>query len=569
MKSKIISILALLLMAVAQSAWGESVTFTMSGSTTTYSNSYITVTFNEVSDGEGWLYSPQNKYCTITSKSGKGISSLSLTCVMNSNVVSTNHGSMSYSGSGVTISNVNSTSVQLGTSGNNTASITQITVNYDDCYTVSYNANGGSGSVASQTKIKGVNLTLASSGFTKTGYTLDGWATSASGNKAYNLGGNYTTNANATLYAHWTAKTYTVTLNKQEGTGGSNNVTATYDAAMPSATMPTRTGYTFNGYYDATSGGTQYYTASGASARTWNKTSNTTLYARWSVNSYTITFDTNGGSAIAAITQNYGTAVTAPANPTKDGYTFAGWDKAIPSTMPAENITITATWTKNELPLSENDDNSTAISTAAASGKIYAVTLTRTLQTGGWNTFCVPFNLATPTGWTVKELTGAEFNDGTLTLTFGNAASIVAGKPYLVKVAANVENPTFEGVTISSSTTPTTIENVISFVPVMSPTALTLDDKSYLFVKNGNKLTWASSGSNMLGFRAYFHILDSNIANARAFTMSFDDATGITTVLSDEPTTASGTYTLDGRRIEGQPTQKGVYIVNGKKTIIK
>ena len=233
-----------------------------------------------------------------------------------------------------------------------------------------------------------------------------------------------------------------------------------------------------------------------------------------------------------------------------------------------EDFTFSLTITASPvLTLSEATDNSTTLTTY--NGQVAKVTLTRTLQAGGWNTFCVPFDLATPTGWTVKKLTGAEFNGGTLTLTFGNAASIVAGKPYLVKVTSNVENPTFEGVTISNGTTPTTIENVISFVPVMSPTALTLDDKSYLFVKNGNKLTWASSGSSMPGFRAYFHILDSNIANARAFTMSFDDATGITTVLSDEPTKVSGTYTLDGRRIEGQPTQKGVYIVNGKKTIIK
>lgn len=78
-----------------------------------------------------------------------------------------------------------------------------------------------------------------------------------------------TNNGTVTLYAQWTAKTFTVTLNNQGATtAGTASVTATYDSAMPSATMPMRTGYTFNGYYDATSGGTQYYTASGASART-------------------------------------------------------------------------------------------------------------------------------------------------------------------------------------------------------------------------------------------------------------------------------------------------------------
>ena len=197
------------------------------------------------------------------------------------------------------------------------------------------------------------------------------------------------------------------------------------------------------------------------------------------------------------------------------------------------------------------------------------VTLTRTLQTGGWNTFCAPFNTATPDGWTVKELTGSEFNSttGELTLTFGAAESIEAGKPYLVKVDASVVNPTFDGVTISNTTTTTT---AVDFIPVINPTSLTGGDKSVLFVTGGNKLTYPSADGNINGFRAYFRLKGDAASLARAFRMSFDDdVTGIVTVLSDEPTTASGTYTLDGRRMEGQPTQKGVYIVNGKKTIIK
>lgn len=220
------------------------------------------------------------------------------------------------------------------------------------------------------------------------------------------------------------------------------------------------------------------------------------------------------------------------------------------------------------ITFAEDDDNSTALSTA--DGNVYNVTLTRTLQAGGWNTFCTPFNAATPSGWTVKELSSSEFNSSTgeLTLTFGNAASIEAGKPYLVKVTATVVNPVFDGVTVSNTTT-TTEKTAVDFVPVMNPTSLTGGDKTVLFVTGGNKLTYPSGNGNINGFRAYFR-LKGDAASARAFRMSFDDnVTGIVTVLSDEPTTANGTYTLDGRRIEGQPTQKGVYIVNGKKTIIK
>ena len=204
-------------------------------------------------------------------------------------------------------------------------------------------------------------------------------------------------------------------------------------------------------------------------------------------------------------------------------------------------------------------------------GETYTVTLTRTLQTGGWNTFCAPFSTATPSGWTVKELTGSDFNSSTgeLTLNFGNAASIEAGKPYLVKVSEKVTNPTFWDVTVSNTTT-TTETTAADFVPVVNPTNLTGGDKTVLFIIGGNKLTYPENDGNINGFRAYFQLKGDAASLARAFRMSLDDdVTGIVTVLSDEPTTVIGTYTLDGRRIEGQPTQKGVYIVNGKKTIIK
>ncbi len=159
---------------------------------------------------------------------------------------------------------------------------------------------------------------------------------------------------------------------------------------------------------------------------------------------------------------------------------------------------------------------------AKASGMTLPVMLEgRTLQTGGWNTFCVPFDLATPTGWTVKELTGSSLADGTLTLTFATASSIEAGKPYLVKVTSAVANPTYSGVTIAGSTI-TTEATCADFVPVMNPTNLTAGDKTVLFVSSGNKLTYPTADSNINAFRAYFH-LKGAAAAARAFSMTFDD----------------------------------------------
>lgn len=219
--------------------------------------------------------------------------------------------------------------------------------------------------------------------------------------------------------------------------------------------------------------------------------------------------------------------------------------------------------------LADNADNSADIS--AANGKVWNVTLTRTLQTGGWNTFAVPFAInPVPTGWTVKKLTNASTNGSTLTLTFeSETTAIEAGKPYLVKVESAVANPTFNGVTISNSTTPTTFSGVVNFVPVINPTAMTAGDKTKLFVTGGNKLTHPSASGNINGFRAYFQ-LDGSISSARSFVLDLDDETTGLEMMSDGRGKMSDVwYDMQGQKLQGKPTAKGVYIVNGKKVVIK
>ena len=110
----------------------------------------------------------------------------------------------------------------------------------------------------------------------------------------------------------------------------------------------TRVGYTQVGW-STVDGGEKVYDFKDI----YTKNEALTLYPVWNTNKYTITFDTNGGSEIAPITQDYGTEITAPDNPTRKGYTFKGWDKEIPETMPAENITITARWKDTEKPTGE------------------------------------------------------------------------------------------------------------------------------------------------------------------------------------------------------------------------
>ncbi len=171
----------------------------------------------------------------------------------------------------------------------------------------------------------------------RTGYTFAGWETSEP------------TADTIKCSAKWTAKTYTVTF---DSTGGSEVTTKTIDVLygeqLGDMPVPIRTGYFFRGWYDAPVEGKCYGNSDGKGTSRYDKTENCTLYAQWVINRYTITFDTAGGSEIAPITQDYGSVITAPADPTREGYTFIGWDKQIPKTMPAENMTVTAQWEINQ-----------------------------------------------------------------------------------------------------------------------------------------------------------------------------------------------------------------------------
>ena len=229
------------------------------------------------------------------------------------------------------------------------------------------------------------------------------------------------------------------------------------------------------------------------------------------------------------------------------------------------------------LTLNEEVDNTATLE--ENNGKKANVTLTRTLKTGSYNSFAVPFNIdAIPTGWTVKKLTSSSLDaEGLLSLEFENATSIEAGKPYLVKVASEVANPTFDGVTISSTTTPTKTD-AVDFIPTVGATTLSAtenDPENFLFIGAGNKLYNPSElPQNMKGFRAYFYVknIGTESAKVRTFNLDFGDGetTGIIELRSEKAgANGEGFYDLMGRSIQGQPTQKGVYIKNGKKVIVK
>lgn len=151
-------------------------------------------------------------------------------------------------------------------------------------YTLAYDENGGSGEMEEQTVDEGESVTVLANAFTApVGYSFKEWNTNSRGSGTkYNVGQNVTMNADLTLYAVWQPNTYTITLDADGGTGGSAQVTATYDAEMPNITIPTRTSYTFLGYFSEQNGqGTQYYDANGSSVNSWTTAGNATLYAAW------------------------------------------------------------------------------------------------------------------------------------------------------------------------------------------------------------------------------------------------------------------------------------------------
>ena len=184
----------------------------------------------------------------------------------------------------------------------------------------------------------------ASDGLTRPDGDTDNYFMWLDGNgNSYEPGGSVPADVTE-LTAQWTAPTYAVTLNTNGGTINSGNVTGyTYGVGATLPTDVTRTGYTFKGWYD-----NKNLTGSPVTAIGGAETGNKEYWAKWEINQYTITFDTNGGSEIAPITQDYGTEITAPDNPTRKGYTFKGWDKEIPKTMPAENMTVKAQWEINQ-----------------------------------------------------------------------------------------------------------------------------------------------------------------------------------------------------------------------------
>ena len=214
---------------------------------------------------------------------------------------------------------------------------------------------------------------------------------------------------------------YTVTFDTNGGSAvESQTVAYGGQAAAPAA--PAKPGYTFAGW--ERDGKAYDFTAP--------VTANMTLTARWTANQYTITFDTDGGSAIEPITQDYGTAITAPEAPTKTGYTFAGWNPVLPAAMPAENLTITAQWSPDIYAITYNLDGGTA----SGNPDFYTVE-SGAITLNAPEKACYVF-----TGWSGTDLTGED--NLTVTIPAGSTGdrSYTAHWDFDPAIIAAALNPT-------------------------------------------------------------------------------------------------------------------------------
>ena len=295
------------------------------------------------------------------------------------------------------------------------------------------------------------------------------------------------------LTVQWTAPTYTVTLNTNGGTINSGNVTEyTYGvgATLPTADDMTYTGHTFKGWYD-----NENLTGSPVTAIGNTETGNKEYWAKWEINQYTVTVKPENGEADITITQDYGTPITAPADPTREGYTFLGWDKEIPETMPAENLTITAQWRDIAAPTGE-------IKIAENGWKSFFNTITFDLFFK--DTQMVTVTAADNSGETVtveyllsnKELTKAELDGMTFT-AYSAPFSINPDNEYVIyakltDTSGNVAYINTNGIVLDgTSPVITGIENGKTYCAAQT---ITVDEKYISTVKvNGNTVTLDSN----------------------------------------------------------------------------
>ena len=287
----------------------------------------------------------------------------------------------------------------------------EVTVNPQEL-TITFDANGGS-AVASQSVRYGSKATQPTDP-TRTGHTFQGWYTARSGGSKYDF--NQTVTGDVTLYAHWSVNSYTLTFDGNGGKPSEASRTVAYGGQYGSLPTATRTGHTFQGWYTARNGGTK------VSPTTTMGAADTTLYAHWAIRSYTVSFDANGGSAVASQSVRYGSKATQPTDPTRTGHTFQGWYTARSGGSKYDfnqtvtgDVTLYARWVKEPAALRR------------LSGATRYDTMEKIVGTGGWKsggTVIVASGGNYPDALAASGLAGVL--DAPIVLTDGSALSVQA-----------------------------------------------------------------------------------------------------------------------------------------------
>ena len=381
-------------------------------------------------------------------------------------------------------------------SGSGTLTLYAKWIEDTESYTITFESNGGS-TVGPITLAVGATVS-APTNPTKEGFTFGGWYSDVALTTVYTFA---TMPAqNFTLYAKWNAVVTQQTISFEEN-GGTEvaNITQNVGSAVSAPTPPTKSGYTFGGWYSDTGLITAYtFSVMPLTALT--------LYAKWTINNYTITFEENGGSAVIDITQGYLTTVTAPANPTKEGYTFGGWYSDIGltttytfTTIPLNGMTLYAKWAINNYTILFEENGGTVVTDISApylSSVTAPANPTKEGYTfGGWYS---DIGLTTTYTFTTMPLNGitlyAKWTVINYTITFeenGGSAVLDITQGYLTAVTAPT-NPTKEGYTFGGWYSDTGLTTAYTFT-TMPLNGITLYAKWTL---NNYKITFEENGGS-------------------------------------------------------------------------
>ena len=451
-------------------------------------------------------------------------------------------------------------------------------------YTLTYNVNGGN---ALSPASKEVTYNTAYGDLptpTRTGYTFAGWFTEATGGTAVSsetiMGA-----GNVTIYAHWTANLYTAYLDKQDGSEETTPIIVLYDSAMPEATAPSRTGYTFGGYYSAQNGGgTPYYNADMSSAHNWDiDTDNSILYAKWTANQYTVSFDSKGGSPSPGdITVTYDAEYGTLPTPTRYGFTFDGWYTGETDGTQVESSTIVQITDDQTLyahwnPITTDYDSYSVIGDPRLRGNYFR----------SFYDSHVAYEL--PDGVTAYKgqadgqylvLTKIEVTDNNKNILPKDVPVILVAEPSYIDAKTEKGPEPTTGVSIKEISLTTseydvaydgTTGNMLTGTDV----DISVPDDSYLYyilsygtvTKRLGFYKWPE-GNTLSAHKAYVQQSPSSPARALIFHFE-DDVTGINDAITDfkADNYNEAIYNLNGIRLS--KPQKGINIINGKKIWVK